>query len=331
MEKIEEILSFNVDKDYSGKRLDVFLSSVYPEFSRSYFQKLIKEGFVLSGDKKIKKPSKKVKEGEEYTIFIPEPEELKVKPENIPLKILYEDEDLAVIFKPAGMVVHPSPGHTSGTLVNALLYHFKNVSEFAGRERAGIVHRLDKDTAGLMVVAKSEYAHKELQKQFQDRKVNKKYKALVVGKPKDYEFIDLPIGRSIYDRKKMGTHSTSARPALTEYWLEFYDENSNISVVDVKIHTGRTHQIRVHLSVKGYPILNDKVYGFKLSKVKDERLREFLSDVPYHFLIAYELGFKHPRTNKELSFSLKNFSDYFQKVLDSIKREGKALSKSRED
>ncbi len=327
----EESIEFTVSDKFKGKRLDQFLAEVYPEYSRSYYQKLIKEGFVFLGNKAIKKPSKKVKEKEIYTILIPKSEPLDIKPENIPLDIYYEDEDLAVVFKPAGIVVHPSPGHTSKTLVNALLYHFKNISEFGGKERAGIVHRLDKDTAGLMVIAKTEYAHKELQRQFQERKVDKKYKAIVLGKPKQHQLIDIPIGRSIYDRKKMGTKATNLRDALTEYWLEKYDEKNNISLLDVKIYTGRTHQIRVHLSSIGHPILNDKVYGFKITNVRNEYLKEILKKVDYHYLIAYKLGFFHPRSNRYLEFNIKEFPDYFQQVLNILKGRDKALKETRED
>lgn len=178
---MEEIISFKVEEEFSNKRLDQFLALVYPEYSRSFYQNLIENGFVLLDNNPVRKSSTKVKTGQEFTIIIPPPEPLEIEPENIPLEIYYEDEDLAVVYKPPGMVVHPSVGHTSGTLVNALLYHFKNVSQYQGKERAGIVHRLDKDTAGLLIVAKTEFAHKELQKMFQDREIDKKYKAIVSG------------------------------------------------------------------------------------------------------------------------------------------------------
>ena len=311
----QEILNFKVEEEFNGKRIDQFLSSVYPEYSRSYYQKLIKDGNVLLNDKKVKKPSVKVKQGENYTLIIPPPEELEIIPENIPLDIYFEDEDLAVIYKPPNMVVHPSPGHTSGTIVNALLYHFKNVSDFGGKERAGIVHRLDKDTAGLMVVAKSEFAHKELQKQFQDRVVEKKYKAIVTGiVKKDYGKIDFPIGRSIHDRKKMGLNATNLRNALTEYWVEQRFENHNLTLVDIKLHTGRTHQIRVHFSAIGHPLLNDKVYGFKKSHLKTEQAQEISESFDYHALVSYKLGFYHPRTNEFVEFELKKLPELFEKI-----------------
>ncbi len=329
--KIEEELLFKVDDQFANKRLDQFLADVYPEYSRSYYQKLIKDGYVLLNGKPEKKPSKKVKKDQEYKVLIPQQEPLEIKPENIPLDLYYEDEDIAVVFKPAGMVVHPSPGHTSGTLVNALLYHFKNISQYGGKERAGIVHRLDKDTAGLMIIAKTEFAHKELQKQFQERKVDKRYKAIVTGEPEKHQLIDIPIGRSIFDRKKMGTRATNLRDALTEYWLEIYDEKSNIALLDIKIYTGRTHQIRVHLSTIGHPILNDKIYGFKFTNVRDENLREFLKKVNYHYLVAYRIGFYHPRNNQYIQISLDKYPDYFEAVLKFLKGRDRALKQSRED
>ncbi len=315
-----EILNFKIDKESEGKRIDQFLSSAYPEFSRSYYQNLIKEGYVLKDDKPVKKPSTKIKESEEYTLIIPPPEKIDIVPENIPLDIYYEDEDLAVIYKPPGMVVHPSPGHSSGTLVNALLYHFENVSEYGGRERAGIVHRLDKDTAGLMIVAKSEFAHKELQKQFQDRTVDKRYKAIVTGiVKKDHGTIDFPIGRSIHNRQKMGIHSTSSRDALTEYWTEKRSEEHNLTLVDIKLHTGRTHQIRVHFSTIGHPLFNDKVYGFKLSQLKSEEMKEIAKNMDYHALVAYKIGFYHPRTNEYKEFQLEEFPEVIKTIIKNLK------------
>ena len=314
-----EVLNFKIDKENEGKRIDQFLSSVYPEFSRSYYQNLIKQGYVLKKDKPIKKPSTKIKENEEFTLIIPPPEKIDIIPQDIPLEIYYEDEDLAVIYKPPGMVVHPSPGHSSGTLVNALLHHFENVSEYGGRERAGIVHRLDKDTAGLMVVAKSEFAHKELQKQFQDRVVDKRYKAVVVGiVKKNHGIINLPIGRSIHNRQKMGIHSTSSRDALTEYWVEKRSEKQNLTLVDIKLHTGRTHQIRVHFSTIGHPLFNDKVYGFKLSQLKSEDMKKIARNMNYHALVAYKIGFFHPRKKDYLEFELKKFPNELMKIKELL-------------
>jgi 23S rRNA pseudouridine1911/1915/1917 synthase len=313
-----EELRFAVGED-KGKRLDQFLSKAYPEFSRSYYQKLIKDGLVYVDGRQIKKPSTKLKENQEVRLIIPPPEKLEIKPENIPIEIFYEDKDIAVIYKPPGMVVHPSPGHTSGTLVNALLYHFGNVSHYGGRERAGIVHRLDKDTAGLMVIAKSEFAHKELQKQFQNRTVDKRYKAVVVGiLKKDHGFIDLPIGRSVYNRQKMGTTATNLRDALTEYRTEKRWEEHNLSLVDIKLHTGRTHQIRVHFSEIGHPLLNDKVYGFKKSALRSDLARKFSEELGFHALVAYRLSFEHPRTGEKIDIKLEKLPQPLEYYLSAL-------------
>ncbi|WP_338151315.1 RluA family pseudouridine synthase [Persephonella sp. IF05-L8] len=315
----QEVLTFKTEE--SGKRLDQFLASAYPEFSRSYYQKLIKDGLVYINEKPIKKPSTKIKEGQEIRLIIPPPEKLEIEPENIPLDIYYEDKDIAVIYKPPHMVVHPSPGHTSGTLVNALLYHFENVSEFGGRERAGIVHRLDKDTAGLMVIAKSEFAHKELQKQFQNREVDKRYIAIITGIPeKSYGLIDIPIGRSIYNRQKMGTVATNLRDALTEYWVKQIWEKHNLTMVDIKLHTGRTHQIRVHFSAIGHPLLNDKIYGFKKSRLPTPEAQKASDILDYHALVAYKLGFKHPRTGEWKEFQLKSLPEPLPEILELLSR-----------
>ncbi|WP_456465961.1 RluA family pseudouridine synthase [Persephonella sp.] len=312
----EELIFKSEEK---GIRLDQFLAKAYPEFSRSYYQKLIKDGMVYVDEKQTKKPSAKLKENQSVRLIIPPAQSLDVKPENIPLEVHYEDQDIAVIYKPPGMVVHPSPGHTSGTLVNALLYHFGNVSQYGGRERAGIVHRLDKDTAGLMVVAKSEFAHKELQKQFQERTVDKRYKAIVVGiVQKDHGLIDLPIGRSIYNRQKMGTVSTNLRDALTEYWTEKRWGNHNLSLVDIKLHTGRTHQIRVHFSQIGHPLLNDRVYGFKKSSLRSDISRKFSEEMNFHALVAYRLSFTHPRTGERLNIQLQKLPEPIESYISIL-------------
>lgn len=309
-----EVISFKVEESFSDRRIDQFLSSVYPEYSRTYYQSLIKSGMVLVDGLKINKASYKVKESQTITVHIPPPQPIEITPENIPIKVYFEDEDLAVIHKPAGMVVHPSVGHTSGTLVNALLYHFKNVSLYQGVERAGIVHRLDKDTEGIMVVAKTEFAHKELQRMFAQRMVDKRYKAIVVGLvKKDYGLIDIPIGRSSFDRQKMGIVSSNPREALTEFWVEKKSKKLNITVVDIKLHTGRTHQIRVHFSAIGHPLFNDFVYGFKLSNVEDS-LKEVASRVKYHSLVAYGLSFPHPRTGDILNFKIDSMPPQIKQI-----------------
>lgn len=317
MENLEHI-TFTVEENLKDLRLDQFLATAYPEYSRAYYQNLIKLGLVYVDGKSTTKPSNKVKEGQNILVYIPPPEPLNIQPENIPIKIYYEDNDLAVVHKPAGMVVHPSVGHLSGTLVNALLYHFKNISLYQGVERAGIVHRLDKDTEGLVVVAKSEFAHKELQRMFAERLVDKRYMAVVTGiVSKDYGLIDLPIGRSVYDRQKMGTVSTNLRDALTEFWVEKRNQKLNLTLVNIKLHTGRTHQIRVHFSAIGHPLFNDYVYGFKLSKV-DTSLKDLASRLRFHSLVAYKLTFNHPRTGELLEFKIESMPPQIKELEDMI-------------
>lgn len=297
--KISDVLSFFALE--SGKRLDKFLSESYREFSRSYIKKLIEEGFVLVNDEVVRKPSTKLKEGDRVTLLVPEPEELKVEPENIPIDIIYQDKDIAVIIKPCGLVVHPCPGYTSGTLVNALLYHIKDLSSIGGVERPGIVHRLDRETAGLMVVAKNDIAHRELVKQFQERRTEKFYKVLVTGLvKKDYGIIDTPIGRNPYDRRRFSVRE-EGKEAITEYWVLKRYEKFNITLLKVKIHTGRTHQIRVHFSSIGHPVLGDTTYGFNEDSVPKELL-ELLGEC--NMLVAYYLGFYHPTTKEWLSFEI---------------------------
>jgi len=302
--EIVETLNFEVSPEWEKQRLDKFLSSVYPELSRSYLKTLIEEGFVKINGKSVKKPSKKLKAGEVVELNIPKPKELNLKPEPIPLEVIYEDEDIAVIYKPPGLVVHPSPGYESGTLVNALLYRFKELSSIGGVDRPGIVHRLDKGTAGLMVIAKKDKAHRELSRQFKERLTDKRYLALVTPIPKEeHGLIDLPIGRSLGDRKKFSVLSAKTREAKTEYWIKEKFQKANSALLDVKIYTGRTHQIRVHLKSIGSVIWNDKTYGFKLSKLPKgvEKVAKIMPKEGF-WLVAYRLGFYHPRTERWLEF-----------------------------
>jgi 23S rRNA pseudouridine1911/1915/1917 synthase len=301
VKRVVETLEFDVQED--GVRLDRFLSTVYPEFSRSYHQRLIEEGFVFVDGHRVEKPSKRLKAGQVVILLVPEPEPLEVLPEDIPIDILYEDEHLLVIVKPCGLVAHPSPGYTSGTLVNALLYHVKSLSSIGGVQRPGIVHRLDKNTSGLMVVAKTDQAHRVLVEQFKERRVEKLYRALVKGiLEKDYYNIDIPIGRHAFDRKKFAVIE-NGKPARTEVWVLKKYEKLGISLLNIKIHTGRTHQIRVHLSSMGCPILGDTTYGFKRSSV-DRRILEIMGDC--HMLVSYRLGFEHPATRRWLSFEIED-------------------------
>ncbi|MCS7197053.1 MAG: RluA family pseudouridine synthase [Aquificaceae bacterium] len=320
--RILETLSFEVQEEQEGTRLDQFLSLVYPDFSRSYHQRLIEEGYVLLEGFEVRKPSKKLKVGQKVTLLVPEPEPLDVLPEDIPLHTLYEDEHLLVIIKPCGLVVHPSPGYTSGTLVNSLLYHVKNLSSIGGVERPGIVHRLDKNTMGLMVVAKTDLAHRNLTEQFKERRVEKFYRALVKGLPDwDYKLVDAPIGRHAVDRKRFAIKE-EGKPARSEVWVLERFQRQDISLLKVKIHTGRTHQIRVHLSSLGLPILGDTTYRFKRNSV-DKRLLDAMDEC--HMLLSYHLAFEHPSEKVRLTFSIED-PEPFKNTLSLVKKLEEELS-----
>lgn len=294
------------EKEDEGKRIDVFLASEL-DYSRSYIKKLIEEGLVLVNGKNVK-PSYKVKEDDEIVVNIKEAEKIEVVPENIPLDILYEDEDIIVINKPQGMVVHPAPGNYSGTLVNALLYHCKNLSGINGILRPGIVHRLDKDTSGVMVVAKNDKAHMSLSNQIKERSVLKKYVAIVEGVIKEEEGkIEAPIGRHPVDRKRMAVVQ-DGRYALTLY--KVLERFKNNTFVEATIKTGRTHQIRVHFSYIGHPVVGDPVYGYKKQRFKLEG----------QALHSKVLGFIHPTKGVYMEFEAP-LPDYFTRLLEILRAE----------
>ncbi len=315
MKRIAETLEFEVSPENSGERLDLFLSKAYPELSRSYIKRLIEEGLVsVNGGQK--KPSYRVREGDLIELSVPEPEPLKVEAENIPVEILYEDRDVAVVVKPCGLVVHPSPGYTSGTLVNALLYHIRGLSSIGGVERPGIVHRLDKETAGLMVVAKNDTAHRSLVQQFAQRKTEKLYRALVKGLVREeHGIVELPIGRHPVDRKRFSTFSENSKPAKSEFWVLERFKKLELTLLRVKIYTGRTHQIRVHLSSLGYPIVGDTTYGFKRSSVPSE-INTLLGEC--NMLVAYKLGFYHPSSERWMEFEIED-PEPFRSVLKRVR------------
>jgi len=247
-----------VEPDQDGARLDNFLTALLADQSRAHVQRLIKDGRV-TGPAGSLRPSTAVRAGQTYEVDIPAPTAATPEPEAIPIRIVYEDEQLVVLDKPAGMVVHPGAGHSSGTLVNALLHHVQDLSGIGGELRPGIVHRLDRGTSGLMVVAKSDAAHQELSRQFSDREVDKEYVALVWGLVQPGRRIDAPIGRDPGDRQKMSTRARRARNAVTR--VTFARHFKGVSLLKVAIATGRTHQIRVHLSAIGHPIVGDATYG----------------------------------------------------------------------
>ncbi len=286
-----------VDSEYDGTRLDNFLTAVLPDQSRSQVQRLIKDGRVTGAGEGLK-PSTAVRAGQRYSIEVPAPTKARPEPETLPLRILFEDPDVVVLEKPAGMVVHPAAGHTSGTLVNALLHHVTDLSGIGGELRPGIVHRLDRGTSGLMVVAKHDRAHQELSRQFRDREVDKEYIALVWGVVHAGRRIDAPIGRDEKDRQKMSTRARRARSAVTRVtWARHY---KGVSLVKVAIATGRTHQIRVHLHAIGHPIVGDSTYGGIHRRVPPDLHAVTRLERP--FLHATRLCFTHPTDGRRVEF-----------------------------
>jgi 23S rRNA pseudouridine1911/1915/1917 synthase len=308
------VTTITVPDDSNGVRLDRFLTSVLPDQSRSHIQRLIKEGAVRVGGSGAK-PNQPVKTGQVVTVDIPEPVDPTPRAEQLPLPILFQDRDVIVIDKPAGMVVHPAAGHASGTLVNALLHHVDDLSGIGGEKRPGIVHRLDRGTSGLMVVAKHDAAHAELARQFQDREVEKEYIALVWGEVMAGRRIDAPIGRDPANRKKMSARARRARSAVTRIaGAEHFGRL--VTLARVAIQTGRTHQIRVHLSAIGHPIVGDSLYGGVHRRVPGD-LRA-VTHLERPFLHAARLAFTHPSENRRMEF-VSELPDDLQRVLDELR------------
>ena len=298
--RMESKLIIDVSDEETGERIDSFLSGK-TEFTRTRIQQLIKDkNITVNGE--ATKSSYKIEENDEIAIEVPEAETTEIKPENIKIDIVYEDSDIAVINKQAGLVVHPAHGHYSGTLVNAILYHIKDLSGINGEIRPGIVHRLDKDTSGLIVIAKNDKVHTALTEMFQEKKIRKTYLAILKGKLNKSEGkIVTQIGRDKNDRKKMTVIDdiTKGKNAITNY--KVVSQNNLFTLVKVNIETGRTHQIRVHMRHLGYPILGDSVYGRK-----DNEKRQMLH--------AYKLEFLHPVTGHQMEFTGEIPED-FQKAL----------------
>jgi 23S rRNA pseudouridine1911/1915/1917 synthase len=314
------IHSIAVTDELEGTRLDRFLVSVLPNQSRSQIQRLIKDGKVLLAGKAAK-ANLAVKQGQTFEVEIPEAVDTDLQPEALPLPILYEDADLLIVDKPAGMVVHPAAGHASGTLVNALLHHVDDLSGIGGEKRPGIVHRLDRGTSGLMVVAKHDAAHEELSRQFHDREVEKEYVALVWGEVMAGRRIDAPIGRDPSNRKKMAAAAPNrvrrSREAVTRIVrAEHFGRTLTLAVV--AIHTGRTHQIRVHLSTIGHPIVGDPLYGGVHRRVPGDLRAVTHLDRP--FLHAAHLAFTHPADGRRMEFS-SELPDDLQRVLDELREQ----------
>ena len=314
--------SIQVIEEDQGRRLDQFLSGTNLNLSRSQAKNLIEKHLIFLNQKPTK-PSAHVKTGDMVSGSLPEPEPLSLKPEPLPLTILYEDPFLIVIDKPSGMVVHPAYGNPSGTLVNALLYHCKDLAGINGVLRPGIVHRLDKDTSGVMVVAKEDEAFHHLTKQFRNRTVEKVYLAIVYGKFHQNEgLIDSAIGRHPSERKRMSTRTRRGRAAITR-WKKVEEFDSS-TLLEIYPQTGRTHQIRVHLSSIGHPVLGDPLYGRKgrPGAIHDPVLKEGVKRLNRQALHARRLEFTHPRTGERVTF-LSPIPEDMSEVLEWLRSKAK--------
>ena len=282
--------SFQIVSNQENKRLDKVLADKYNDLSRSYIQKLIKEKKVKVNNKHITKKSFSLTKGDNILISIPPPRSSKIKPEKMDLNIIFEDKDLIVLNKSPGIVVHPAPGNRDNTLVHGLLAHTEELSGINGIKRPGIVHRLDKDTSGTLIVAKNDTTHRQLVEQFKNRKIEKIYKTVIKGKlPYKSGKIDAPIGRDINNRKKMAVRKENSKKAVTRFKL--IKQTDKYSFVRIKLETGRTHQIRVHFSYIGHPVVGDKKYGNNKSNVSRQLLH------------AYKIGFFHPNSEEWKTFT----------------------------
>jgi 23S rRNA pseudouridine1911/1915/1917 synthase len=306
-----QALEFTVPPDANGQRLDRFLVSVLDQWSRSQIQRLISDGRVTIHGRDTR-ANLTVREGERVAVDIPEVAPSPLSGEALPLEILYQDSDLAVINKPAGMVVHPGAGHATGTLVNALLHHLTDLSGIGGESRPGIVHRLDRGTSGVMVIAKNDAAHEELSRQFRDREVEKEYVALVWGVVQAGRRIDAAIGRDPSHRQKMSARARHARHAVTR--ITRARHLRGVTLCQVAIHTGRTHQIRVHLSAIGHPIVGDSLYGGLKRRVPGDLRAVLRLERP--FLHAERLAFTHPRDQRRMEFTAPLPSDLLNVLED---------------
>lgn len=301
-------ISFTAETQDQDLRIDKYLSLKMPEVSRTYFQKLLKDQGVLVGEKAVK-ANYRLQAGDQIRFSLPENEEPDIQPEEIPLNILYEDDYLLVIDKPKDMVVHPCPGHYSGTLVNGVLFHCQGrLSGINGVLRPGIVHRIDKDTTGALVVCKDDYTHRSLAAQLAEHSITRRYRAVVSGNlPQDEGTVEGPIGRHPRDRKKMAVNEKNGKPAVTHYRV--LERFGKAAYVECRLETGRTHQIRVHMSSIGHPLLGDIVYGSQKN--------------PYGLqgqaLHAMVLGFYHPHFEKYMEFTAP-LPEYFEKLLEKLRK-----------
>ncbi len=312
---------YHIQTEHKGKRLDRFLISATEGVSRTYLQKLIRDGMVTVNDKVSKQPSRTLRVGDQVCISFPDSRPLEtLKPENISLDILYEDNHLIVLNKPAGMLVHPASGVNSGTLVNALLAHCNDLSGIGGVERPGIVHRLDKDTSGVLVVAKTDVVHRDLSMQFEKHTITRQYVAVVCGVPVEVVgMIDAQIARSRRDRRRMTTVNNNGRRAVTHYQvLESYNR---FSLVQLTLETGRLHQIRVHLQHIGHPVAGDPIYGGQQRALNDADVlpvKHALIHLKRQALHARTLQFEHPVTQERLNFSVPKPAD-MERLIDALR------------
>ncbi len=298
-------LSFTIYENSAGLRIDKWLSENETSLTRSAIQKLIEDGNVLINSNKVNK-NYKLRIDDKVDVTIPDPVELDVKAQDLPLEFIYQDEDLAIINKPKGMVVHPAAGNPDGTLVNALMYHCKGqLSGINGVIRPGIVHRIDKDTSGLLIIAKNDFAHVNLAQQIKQHSFSREYQAIVCGKVREYSgTINAPIGRDKKDRKKMCITDHNSKEAVTHY--EVIQELKNSTLVKFKLETGRTHQIRVHSTYVGHSVYGDGVYGKAIKGVQGQCLH------------AKTIGFVHPRTGEYLEFD-SELPEYFKTILNKLR------------
>lgn len=309
-----EIVRVEIGPEHAGQRLDQALTSLVAGLSRSQLQRLIKDGRVTRGDRVCGRSSESVSEGESYALDIPPVTASTHVAQDLPLEILYDDEDVVVVNKPPGMVVHPATGHADGTLVNALLHHVDDLSGVGGESRPGIVHRLDKGTSGVMVVAKNDAAHQELSRQFHDREIEKEYLTLVWGVVNAGRRIEDAIGRDPVNRQRMSTKARRARTAVTR--IIRAEHLPGVTLAQVGIATGRTHQIRVHLSAIGHPVVGDALYGGVHRRVPPHL--KAVSRLERPFLHALRLSFVHPRDTRRMEF-IAPIADDLRSIVEELR------------
>jgi 23S rRNA pseudouridine1911/1915/1917 synthase len=297
----DHVLTAMVSDTQAGGRLDRALCELFPDWSRSALSRMISKGLVRVDGKPVSKPSHRIERGQRIEIHVPPPAETTAKAQDLPLRILFQDDDVAIIDKQAGVVVHPAAGHADGTLVNALLHHLRDLSGVGGELRPGIVHRLDKDTSGLLVVAKHDAAHRSLTSSWNSEAVRKEYLAIVYGTPSpEHAVIDRPIARDPRNRKRMAVVA-GGREAITEY--EVIRHQRYVALLRCRLRTGRTHQIRVHLASIGHPIVGDPIYsGPQWRGIPDKRMQKAIASLNRQALHATRLTFPHPRTGESMSF-----------------------------